>query len=86
MRLFWMDGSAYCPMDKTFLEYQGEITLKVYKCPGCGNFFVFRPSKSALGDIQSITSEFISPREIYRPRTEKRRTSAMLLKMKIPAK
>ena len=68
-------------MDKSFLEEQGTISFKVYRCPCYGNYFAYRPSGGTLECIQNISPGFISPSEVFRPKKESRKDAAMILKM-----
>ena len=81
MRLYWFDGSAFCPMDKGLLKKEGQVTLDVYGCPNCDTKYVRLSGQTISGNITGISDGFTNPKEIFKANRPKQEHYAMTLKM-----
>ena len=84
MRLYWVDKTYFCPMDKGFLEKEGTVTLDVYTCPNCGTKYATVSSQTINGKIDGITDGFTKPAEVYTPHKCEAKRADITLKMTVP--
>lgn len=81
MRLYWIEGSSFCPLDKGLLRKEGQIILDVYGCPNCSTKYVRLTGQTVSGSITGISSDFLQPKEVYTASKPKQQNYAMTLKM-----
>ena len=85
MKLYWLDNSSFCPLDRSLLEKEGTVTLEVLKCRNCSNRYVRVIEQSISGTVTSISDGFTAPKEICRPRSAAAAKAAFVLNMTVPA-
>lgn len=81
MRLYWLERSSFCPMDKGLLKKEGQVTLDVYGCPNCDTKYVRLTRQTITGNITGISDGFTNPKEIFKGKKPVRQHYAMTLKM-----
>lgn len=84
MKLYWLDNSSFCPLDKGLLEKEGTVTLEVLKCRNCSTRYVRVAGQTVPGTVTSISDGFTAPKEIYRPKSLPASKAAFILSMTVP--
>ena len=84
MNAYWIDSSAFCPLEHGLLSKEGSISLDVYRCPNCGNRFVRVAGSPLIGDLSMISDGFIRPKEVHCCTKSVPKEPGMVLNMLFP--
>lgn len=84
MKLYWLDNTSFCPLDKGLLEKEGTVTLEVLKCRNCSGRFVRVAGQTISGTVTSISDGFTVPKEVRRPKAVSAAKAALILNMTVP--
>jgi len=83
VNVYWLKDSCQCPMDRGFLQEEGEIRMKVLSCPNCPTRYVQIISSTVPYPVTGISDGFVNPSKIVIPphRNTENTNIAMTLQM-----